>query len=450
VNVVVLVPRRPDGGHRDSLWEFCRPRWEQSFPSWDIVEGEHLDGPFNRSAAVNAAAAAAGDWDVAVIIDSDVVVDPRAVESAVRVAQLTGQMTVSHDTRIMLNKVGTNKVMRGFRGNWWQRTMVDTTFSDSVSCSVVVTRELWDACNGFDERFVGWGYEDTAFRITAEAIAGPILKTGAEVYHLWHPVSEEAGDNSPTRLANRRHLATYQSARWDTETLKELVRDNRPDAPRAPESPAGGIPRILHRTVPAKTSDEIEGFWKRFGELHPGWDLRTYREPIDPADWPISGHLFTKCSSGAQKAGLIRLEALVTHGGIYVDSDVEPYRSFEPLIALPAFAAWEDETTIPDAVLAATAGHPTFTAMLDEAMQAVTAGADAWTSGPGVSTKWLANDPSVLVLPPGALYPYHYLAKAERVNVSAESTPWAFCAHHWHHSWGTDAQRKGIEKRQRA
>ena len=85
MRVVVLVPIRYGKPERDRLWEFCRPRWAEFFPDWPVYEGVHgaEEGPFNRSLAVNRAAEAAGEWDVAVVIDNDVLADPQAVRAAV-------------------------------------------------------------------------------------------------------------------------------------------------------------------------------------------------------------------------------------------------------------------------------------------------------------------------------------------------------------------------------
>jgi hypothetical protein len=72
MRTVFLVPRRNDNGPRDKLWAYCRARWETYFPDIPIFEGHHDDGPFNRSAAVNRAAKLAGEWDLGIVIDSDV------------------------------------------------------------------------------------------------------------------------------------------------------------------------------------------------------------------------------------------------------------------------------------------------------------------------------------------------------------------------------------------
>jgi hypothetical protein len=442
MNVSILVPRRADGGHRDRLWQFCKARWASQFPDWPIIEGHHDVGPFNRSAALNIAAAQAGPWDVAVIIDADVLAHPPSVAAAVDIAAATGRMVVSHDERVMLNKVGTEKVLAGFEGSWRDRRMVQTVYTDSVSCCVAVPRALWDLVGGFDERFVGWLAEDSAFEIAAVTLSGkPYVRLSSELFHLDHPLAPEAQSKSnPRRLANAARLERYRAAAGDADAVRALLGEPEPQA-----SPTR-IPRIIHRTVPAATSDQIEAWWARFADLHPGWTLHTWRDPLDPADWPLTGHAWKRCKSGAQRAGLIRLEAVVTYGGFYVDADMEPVRSLEPLTSCSAVAAWEDDRCVPDAFLACEPQHPAMVMAVEKAVAKVEAGSDAWNSGPGVTTELLPGRDDVLLLPPGSVYDVHYLEKAQ---LDRPHPPWSFMRHHWHGSWLSDAQRRSIEKRQR-
>jgi mannosyltransferase OCH1-like enzyme len=148
-------------------------------------------------------------------------------------------------------------------------------------------------------------------------------------------------------------------------------------------------------------------------------------------------------------AGLLRLELLYSLGGIWVDSDVEPYRSLEPLLGVRGFAAWEDERVVPDAVLGAEAGHPAIEECLSLALAAVAAGKGAWESGPGVTTAVLPGRDDWLLLPPGAFYPYHYTERCRRGEDHRASQPWAFTAHHWAASWHTPAQKAQLDARQR-
>lgn len=204
------------------------------------------------------------------------------------------------------------------------------------------------------------------------------------------------------------------------------------------------IPRILHRVVPADTSDEVEGFWSGAFLLHPGWDLRTHRDPLNASAWPLTSPLWPLCTSGAQLAGLVRLEALWRFGGVYIDSDVELYRGLEPLLGLSAFAAWEDAETIPDAVLAAEPGHPAIRECIDLACDRLRSrsddwrsGSGAWATGPGVLTTLLPGRHDVTLLPPGSFYPYHYTERERRHEDHRAAQPWAFGAHHWAASWLT-------------
>lgn len=192
------------------------------------------------------------------------------------------------------------------------------------------------------------------------------------------------------------------------------------------------IPRILIRTVPAETTDEVELFWARAVDLHPDWAAITLRDPI-PGTYTRSLALRDRCSSGAQFAGLVRLEALMLHGGIYLDSDFEVYQPFDPLVPLEGFAGYEDPGVIPDAVLGFEQGHPALTEVWDYAVDHLDQG--AWESGPGATTAVLPSWPGILLLPPGSLYPYHWTERSRRHDDHASTNPWAFGAHHWHASW---------------
>jgi hypothetical protein len=446
VNTVILVPRRADNGHRDKLWAFCRERWRAFFPDWPIVEGHHDTGPFNRSVAANLAARDAGEWDVAVLIDSDIIANPDAVATAVEVAHATGRMVISHNERIMLNKIGTQKVLDGFDGSWRVRQMVDTVYTDSVSCCVAVPRKLWDTVGGLPEFMDAWGHEDSVFEICASTLGpGRSIRLASELFHLHHELQPEAKNKTnPLRQANRATWDRFQQVDGDPDAVRALLEQCRNPPPELGPS---RIPRVLHRTVPTETSDEVEGWWRRFAELHPGWELRTYREPLDPKDWPLTSHVWDRCKSGAQRAGLIRLEYLVTYGGFHIDADMEPVRSLEPLTRCSAVAAYEDANCVPDAFLGCEPNHPAFVLMLEKAVAAVGGGADAWNSGPGVTTEVLPGRPDVLVLPPGVSFDVHYLEKAELTT--RPHPPWSFMRHHWHGSWLSDAQRRSIDKRQR-
>lgn len=208
------------------------------------------------------------------------------------------------------------------------------------------------------------------------------------------------------------------------------------------------IPKIFHRTIPQIVDEKVNEWWQLLQDQHDGWLFLSHDEPIDNDLWPICGKVLDKCKTGAQRADLIRLEALYSYGGIYVDSDVYPCRPFDSLLWLPAFAAWEDEEIIPNAVMGAVAGHPAIEEVLFKAVEYVDNGADTWTSGVNLTTQIFKDRIDMLILPPGAFYPHHYLQK--HLASKYRRKPWVFCEHMWEHSWGTEESKASIDRNQRA
>ena len=198
------------------------------------------------------------------------------------------------------------------------------------------------------------------------------------------------------------------------------------------------IPRRLIRTVPEAVNGEQERLWNIAADLHPGWQHITLRDPIDPAAFPLTHHLWDQCETGAQLADLVRIEELYLRGGIYIDSDVECYRPFDPLLGAEAFAGWEDTDHIPNAVLGAQAGHPAIGQLVTRAAEMMPC--NTWDIGVGLTTEVLRGRNDVLLLPPGSFFPVHYRVKQRLrrmpppAQIRAEN-PWSYAAHHWAASW---------------
>lgn len=78
------------------------------------------------------------------------------------------------------------------------------------------------------------------------------------------------------------------------------------------------------------------------------WDLNRF--PIEKSLWVKQAY---ECRKYAFAADYIRLYALYTEGGIYLDSDVEVIKSFDDLLSLPYFICKENS---PKGIEAATMG----------------------------------------------------------------------------------------------
>ena len=225
--IPVLVPRRADHGLRDMLWEHLRLTYWPFLrePCCEVIEGTHTIGPFNRSAALNAAAHAAGDWELAIIADSDSWVDPLQLRDAVALARRSGRLVVAFDhvleltqdaTSILLRRHGPIRVQPGYSTERVRTEAQDPTTVQSTM--LVVPRAVWDAVGGFDERFAGWGCEDNAFWRACELLTGSPLRVPGPAYHLWHPTSKPDRSN----LDYQRNL--WRWSQYDKAVCAEDVR----------------------------------------------------------------------------------------------------------------------------------------------------------------------------------------------------------------------------------
>lgn len=278
----LIVPRRSDNGHRDRLWDLCRQYWEND-GHWDIAEGEHTDGPFNRSAAINEAAR--GAWDVAVILDADTILDIDQIEQGIATAHTTGELVLPFTCRNLLNQRGTKEILAGYQGSWerWvtKREKVGDSYEHVSSC-LCVPRRLWDEVGGFDERFEGWGGEDDAFHAACSTLAG-VARIEGHAWHLWHPPAKRKdGLYRQAKALSDRYLAANT-----TQEMRGLLAEDRGPDQTLLICLTTGVRPTLERTI-LSVEEKLAGpvgrklvcvdslsfrRGRQVSEMCPGWDV---------------------------------------------------------------------------------------------------------------------------------------------------------------------------------
>jgi hypothetical protein len=180
MRAVVLVPYRGGERWRELSWAYVQGEWAKL--GLPIVTGDR-PGPFNRSAARNAAARKAGDWDVGIFVDADTIVrDTGPVREAIELAHRTGRVVLPHDRYRAMTASGTGSLFFG-RPNWNALPSRHPVQGGVV----VVPRRAWDRIGGYEERLNGWGGEDVVFMYCARELVG-LDRLPGEIWHLWHPV----------------------------------------------------------------------------------------------------------------------------------------------------------------------------------------------------------------------------------------------------------------------
>lgn len=217
--MIVVVPYRADGGHRDTLWQYLNTTFWPQFDA-DIRLGESPDGPFNRSAAINHAAH--GDWDIAVIADADTWVPANQLHDAIAQARETRCLVAAFTSVIELAETQTTDLLSG------KPLPVVPEFDkirvrelETQSSMLVVPRTVWNTVGGFDTRFKGWGGEDNAFWRACAVLTGPPERVDGNAFHLWHPPS--TGKHSGLDYTRNVSLwRRYQSAHTPTQMRRVL------------------------------------------------------------------------------------------------------------------------------------------------------------------------------------------------------------------------------------
>ncbi len=107
------------------------------------------------------------------------------------------------------------------------------------------------------------------------------------------------------------------------------------------------IPKIIHyvwlgkHDIPANLQRYID----RWKEIMPDYELIRW----DESNFPISEHPFVseaiKCKRWAFAADYIRIYALKTIGGIYMDTDVNVLKKFDPFLEHSFFTSYENHYT---------------------------------------------------------------------------------------------------------
>jgi hypothetical protein len=224
VKVVTLIPLRlGKDQRRRQLWDWTQPFLEEL--GWPIFTGDAPVVPFNRAAAVNAAAENAGDWDVALIGDADTIQEVAPAHEAAEIALNLGAC-VPWTTRLKLSAYGSEKLVRHGTDSINPRRDVDRrdrTSQNGGGSTIMVARWAWDEVRGMDPAFNGYGNEDLAFAASLTTlVVDPMPWVKGTTWHLWHKPARGVGTAQAATVQNRRLWTRYERARGNKEAMRQL------------------------------------------------------------------------------------------------------------------------------------------------------------------------------------------------------------------------------------
>lgn len=166
------------------------------------------------------------------------------------------------------------------------------------------------------------------------------------------------------------------------------------------------IPRTFHRVwLGGKPMPDPFIKWgDSWARQHPLWMMKLWTEREIGSFTNIG--LLPKCSSLAQRADIVRYEALCREGGVYLDTDMECLRNIDELIGqLDFFSCWQKEHIISNAIFGGTPGHPIFQDLMTRSRQEFQRA--PWNAmGPPLFTRAVSAFPGAKVFERKTFIPY--------------------------------------------
>ncbi|MGQ1909356.1 glycosyltransferase family 2 protein [Marinifilum sp. RC60d5] len=187
-----------------------------------VCKIEHIwqeDDGFQRCKILNKAIAKVSS-DYILQLDGDVMLHPKFIEDHLTVIQpkqfvcgnrcfvlksKTAKL-INEPTNIKLNIFNIKKRKRFFRlpflSGLFKNKRNNTSRKGNVGCHMAYWKNDMIKINGYNEDFVGWGYEDIEMveRLMNSGVKKRTLLLMALQYHLWHPKSSRASSQKNKKM----------------------------------------------------------------------------------------------------------------------------------------------------------------------------------------------------------------------------------------------------------
>ena len=215
--VTVIIPWRPQPS-RLAAFEATSAWYEANLPGVEIRTVDSGEVPFNLARCRNVGMAAVTDPDEVVIIgDADTIPSIEPLLEAVVAARASGLVHLPYTRYQWLGAVGTAAYFGGAPLESVEATLV----VGACSGVYVTTPRTWASHGGQDERFRGWGFEDSAwFAAHTTLLGSQPQRHDGDVYALHHETQLREGEQYDANAALRER---YRDAEPSPEAMRALV-----------------------------------------------------------------------------------------------------------------------------------------------------------------------------------------------------------------------------------
>lgn len=226
IEVIIPWRERSIDPYRAMNLKYVVRHWQSSGWKISVVGDGNDDGPFNRSRAYNIGARRSSA-DIIVYAEADLVVPIPQVRNAACLATENAVLVVPF-THFLEVDERQSKLVRSdeLRPQDAQNREINPGGGSTGAVNVLSRRTL-GIIGGYDERFSGAWWDDTAMHRAFEICCGPTIFVDGPAYHLYHATgarrdSYKTQADIESTARNRQRYEMYRAA-TTPEQIKRLI-----------------------------------------------------------------------------------------------------------------------------------------------------------------------------------------------------------------------------------
>jgi predicted glycosyltransferase involved in capsule biosynthesis len=206
---------------REELFNFAKDRITILFPEAEKIISVYNKEPFSRGKALNNGVKIA-TRDIIVMVDADIIFDKELIDRSVEelnkstwIVPFTNYMSVIIQDTSRILDCKPDLIIKSLN------SIYASVFTHTLGAMNIIKRKDFLEIGGFDERLVGWGYDDNVFAHIADVMIGKHKRVDGNVYHLYH-----AGDRNSSNPNTKANKKIYEEIKTitDKEIMKEYLK----------------------------------------------------------------------------------------------------------------------------------------------------------------------------------------------------------------------------------